>query len=352
MNDLTPAPDRATDVARLAEKLDIADPGSILRFGAEAQGRAQAAADAMLEGARNESTGAAGAALSEMLAALRGFDVTKLGDKPGFFTRIFTKAGAEAAQTLQKYEGVKGQIEAVGDRLDAHRTRLLEDVERLERLYAATLDWFHGLADHIAAGEQVLARTDAEAIPAAEAAAALTTDGVAPQKLRDLRGARDELDRRIHDLRLTRQVAMQALPSIRLIQENDKALAARIQSVLANTVPLWRTQLAQALAIQRMRQAGEAVRQASDLTNTLLVANAETLRQGNVAARTELERGVFDMESVKQANAALVGTLEDSLRIAEAGRSQRIAAQGELAKAEAEIRRALLAARATAPAKV
>ncbi|PZW51036.1 uncharacterized protein YaaN involved in tellurite resistance [Humitalea rosea] len=349
----TPAPERAAEVARLAERLDIADPGSILRFGAEAQTRAQAAADAMLEGARNEATGQAGAALSDMLGALRGFDVTKLGEKPGFFARIFTKAGAQAARTLQKYEGVKGQIETIGDRLDNHRTRLLEDVERLERLYSATLDWFHALADHIAAGETVLARTDTVTIPAAEAeAAAAATDGLAPQKLRDLRTARDELDRRVHDLRLTRQVAMQALPSIRLIQENDKALSARIQSVLANTVPLWRTQLAQALAIQRMRQAGDAVRQATDLTNELLVANAETLRAGNVEARTQIERGVFDLDRVKQANAALVGTLEDSLRLAEQGRNQRIAAQAELAKAEGEIRRALLAARApqqTAP---
>ena len=151
-------------------------------------------------------------------------------------------------------------------------------------------------------------------------------DSVAAQRLRDLRSARDELERRVHDLRLTRQVAMQALPSIRLIQENDKALAAKIQSVIANTVPLWRQQLAQALAIQNMREAGRTLKEATDLTNELLTANAERLRQGNLEARTQLERGVFDIEAVKKANASLVATIEDSLRIAQDAQAQRASA--------------------------
>jgi uncharacterized protein YaaN involved in tellurite resistance len=225
----------------------------------------------------------------------------------------------------------------------------MEDVEQLERLYQATLEWFHALGDHIAAGERVLAETDATTLPALEAAVAEAKDDLAPQRLRDLRGARDELDRRIHDLRLTRQVAMQALPSIRLIQENDKALSAKIHSVLANTVPLWRQQLAQALAIHRMREAGQTVKAATDLTNRLLTANAETLRRGNQEARTELERGVFDLEAVKQANAALVATIEDSLKIADEARGQRARAAEELEKLEQDIRRVLMQARSSTP---
>ncbi|MFC3124618.1 toxic anion resistance protein [Pseudoroseomonas globiformis] len=341
----TPVAGEAVD--RLAAAIDLRDPSTILRFGAEAQSRAASAADAMLGAARNQATGEAGEALSGLLSTLRGFDVTEMSEKPGLVGRLARLAGrgqTQATAIIQRYEGVRGQIETVGDRLDGHRTRLLEDVERLERLYGATLEWFHALAEHIAAGEVVLARTDAEAIPAAEREAADSANDLAPQKLRDLRAARDELDRRVHDLRLTRQVAMQSLPGLRLIQENDKALAAKIHSVLANTVPLWRTQLAQALAIQNMREAGDAVRAATDLTNRLLTANAETLRRGNAEARVELERGVFDLAAVQQANAALVATLEDSLRIAEEGRETRKQATRELAKAEAEIRRALTSA--------
>ncbi|MBX6746756.1 MAG: toxic anion resistance protein [Acetobacteraceae bacterium] len=336
------------EVERLAAQLDIADPASILRFGQEAQNRATAAADAMLEGARNREAGEAGQTLSNLIGTLRGFDMTGLTEKRGFLARLFSRAGADTARVVQRYETIKGQVEEVGDRLDSHRTRLLEDVEKLERLYAATLEWFHGLGDHIAAGELVLKRVDSEAIPAV-AKEVEGGDAVAAQKLRDLRAARDELERRVHDLRLTRQVAMQALPSIRLIQENDKALAAKIQSVIANTVPLWRQQLAQALAIQNMREAGRTLKEATDLTNELLTANAERLRQGNLEARTQLERGVFDIEAVKKANASLIATIEDSLRIAQDAQAQRAAATRELEKAEADIRRALTAARASRP---
>lgn len=336
------------EVERLAAQLDIADPASILRFGQEAQNRATAAADAMLEGARNREAGEAGQTLSNLIGTLRGFDMTGLTEKRGFLARLFSRAGADTARVVQRYETIKGQVEEVGDRLDSHRTRLLEDVEKLERLYAATLEWFHGLGDHIAAGELVLKRVDSDAIPAV-AKEVEGGDAVAAQKLRDLRAARDELERRVYDLRLTRQVAMQALPSIRLIQENDKALAAKIQSVIANTVPLWRQQLAQALAIQNMREAGRTLKEATDLTNELLTANAERLRQGNLEARTQLERGVFDIEAVKKANASLIATIEDSLRIAQDAQAQRAAATRELEKAEADIRRALTAARASRP---
>lgn len=335
---------RRAEIERLAERLDIADPGSILRFGQEAQGRATAAADAMLEGARNREAGEAGQTLSSLLGTLRGFDMSGLAAKRGFFDRIFNRVGANAARVLQRYESIKGQVEEVGDRLDTHRTRLLEDVEKLERLYGATLEWFHALGDHIAAGDVVLKRVDTEGIPTM-ARAVEGGDSVAAQGLRDLRAARDELERRVHDLKLTRQVAMQALPSIRLIQENDKALAAKILSVIANTVPLWRQQLAQALAIQNMREAGRTLKEATDLTNELLTANAERLREGNLEARTQLERGVFDIEAVKKANASLVATIEDTLRITQEAQTQRAAASKELDKAEAEIRRVLTATR-------
>jgi len=343
-------PEREQAVAALAERLDLADPGSILRFGQEAQNRATIAADAMLEGARNREAGEAGQTLSSLIGTLRGFDMSGLAEKPGLLSRLLGRAGAEGARVVQRYEGIKGQVEGIADKLNLHRTRLLEDVEKLERLYGATLDWFHALGDHIAAGDRVLAQIDAETIPAKEREVA-GGDAVAAQELRDLRGARDELERRVHDLRLTRQVAMQALPSLRLIQENDKALAAKIQSVIANTVPLWRQQLAQALAISNMREAGRTLKDATDLTNELLTQNAERLRQGNIEARTQLERGVFDIEAVKKANASLVATIEDSLRIADEAKQQRSAAVIELEKAEAEIRQALLAAKSRGGAR-
>ncbi len=331
-------------VTALTRQVDLADANSIATFGAAAQARLTEVADRMLDGVRNQDTGPAGDALSGMLATLRGFDVSKLGEKRSFWDKIMGRAGA-AVKALQKYEGVRGQLEAAGDKLENHKTKLMEDVASMDRLYGATLEWFHALAAHIEAGKQVLTRVDAESIPEAMKAAE-SGDMLLAQQLRDMRSARDDLERRVHDLQLTRQVAMQALPQIRLVQENDKALVGKITSVLANTVPLWRAQLAQAVAIARMQEAGKTLQDATDLTNTLLTSNAETLRQGNVEVRTQVERGVFDIEAIKAANTSLISTIEDSLRIADEGRARRVAAVTELSKYEADLKQALLAAKA------
>jgi len=215
-------------------------------------------------------------------------------------------------------------------------------------LYEKTLAFYDELALYIAAGEAKLKELDEKDIPAREAAvqAAAETDQVMKaQELRDLRAARDDLERRVHDLKLTRQVTMQSLPSIRLVQENDKSLVTKINSTLVNTVPLWETQLAQAVTIQRSAEAAAAVRDANDLTNELLTANAKNLRESNKMIREEMERGVFDIEAVKQANADLIGTIEESLAIADEGKAKRARAEEELKKMEAELRDTLASAK-------
>ncbi len=173
---------------------------------------------------------------------------------------------------------------------------------------------------------------------------------MAAQELRDLRAARDDLERRVHDLKLTRQVTMQSLPSIRLVQENDKSLVTKINSTLVNTVPLWETQLAQAVTIHRGREAAGVVKEASDLTNELLTKNAENLRQANVEIREQTERGVFDIEAVQKANDDLIATIEDSLRIADEGKARRADAEQKLLQMEADLKGALASARAQAAA--
>jgi uncharacterized protein YaaN involved in tellurite resistance len=201
----------------------------------------------------------------------------------------------------------------------------------------------------IAAGEAKLKELDDTIIPAKDATvkvASAEEQVKIAQELRDLRSARDDLERRVHDLKLTRQVTMQSLPSIRLVQENDKSLVTKINSTLVNTVPLWETQLAQALTIQRSREAAEAVREANDLTNELLTANAANLRETNKIVRQEMERGVFDIEAIKKANADLIGTIEESLEIADEGKAKRKAAEEELQKMETDLRDTLAAAKA------
>jgi uncharacterized protein YaaN involved in tellurite resistance len=342
-------PAEQAEIKGLLAELDLTDSSSIMHFGAKAQQQLTLVSDQMLEGVRGKDTGAAGESLNQMVGTLRGFDVEALDPnaKPGFFARLFGNAGKPIVKFLQEYEEVRDHIDRITLDLERHKTRLLTDVTSLDRLYDANLSYFRELEHYIAAGEAKLADLDRETIPALARKVESESDMVQAQNLRDLRGARDDLERRVHDLRLTRQVAMQALPSIRLVQENDKGLINKINSTLVNTVPLWRQQLAQAVTIYRSGRAAETVRAATDLTNDLLRANAENLKQANAEARRQIERGVFDIETVKQANQALIETIEESLRIADEGKRARAAASQELQQMESDLRKTLAAASAS-----
>ena len=333
------------ELAPLLAELDLDDTHSILFFGSRAQDELTTVSDRMLERVRTKDLGPAGSALNDMVLTLRGFDVGALDPnrKPGWLDRLLGK-GRDAAKLLQQYEAVRDQIDQITEQLERHKTTLLIDIESLDRLYAANLDYFRVLEQYIAAGEEKLREIDSDRIPALERDTG--ADTLAAQRLRDLRARRDDLERRLHDLRLTRQVTLQSLPSIRLVQDNDKALVGKINSTLVNTVPLWRQQLAQALTIHRSREAAKTVAAATDLTNDLLRANAENLRQANVIARTEMERGVFDIAAVADANRSLIGAIEDSLRIADEGRAARARASEELDRLEQQLRDSLAAASA------
>jgi uncharacterized protein YaaN involved in tellurite resistance len=335
----------SAQLAPLLAELDLGDSHSILFFGSRAQEELTTVSDRMLEKVRTKELGPAGSALNDMVLTLRGFDIGELDPnrKPGWLDRLLGK-GRDAAKLLQQYEAVRDQIDRITDQLEQHKTALLIDIESLDRLYVANLEYFRVLEQYIAAGEAKLREIDADVIPAVERDTG--ADTLAAQRLRDLRARRDDLERRVHDLQLTRQVTLQSLPSIRLVQDNDKALVGKITSTLVNTVPLWRQQLAQALTIHRSREAAKTVAAATDLTNDLLRANAENLRQANAIARGEMERGVFDIAAVAQANQSLIGAIEDSLRIADEGRAARARAAEELDRLEEQLRQSLAAASA------
>jgi uncharacterized protein YaaN involved in tellurite resistance len=336
-------------LTRMGE-IDMGDSNSIIRFGSGAQAELQTISQAMLADVRNKDVGPAGDSLRDIVTTIRGFSVSELDvrRKPSFWERLLGRA-APFAKFTARFETIQGQIDQITDNLLSHEHTLLKDIKSLDLLYEKTLNFYDELALYIAAGTAKLAELDANEVPALEAAvsAAAEADQVMrAQELRDLRAARDDLERRVHDLKLTRQVTMQSLPSIRLVQENDKSLVTKINSTLVNTVPLWETQLAQAVTIQRSSEAAAAVREANDLTNELLTSNAANLRQSNKVIREEMERGVFDIEAVKQANADLVGTIQESLQIADEGKARRAAAEAELKKMESELRDTLASAKA------
>jgi len=341
-------PEVRAEIEQAMKELDLEDSNAILTFGARLQEEVTSVADEMLERVRAKDTGAAGQALNEMVSTLRGFSTQDLDlQKRGFFSRLFRRAGV-VAKVLQRYEQVRSQVDAIANRLDSHTSTLMKDIGLLDRLYERTLDYFHRLDVYIAAGDERLRQLDTETLPALQREAEASKDVLKAQALSDLRARRDSLERRVHDLKLTRQVTMQSLPSIRIVQQNDSALVAKIESTIANTIPLWRQQLAIAVTIARSAEAGETLKKATDLTNELLTANADALRTSTQAIRTQVERGIVDIAAVKQANDALIGTIDDALRIAEEGKRQRADAEKQLAACEMELKQAMVAARARA----
>jgi uncharacterized protein YaaN involved in tellurite resistance len=337
------APERKALVAQLVNDIDIADRNSLLFFGSKIQQELTQISDSMLEDVRNKDAGPASDSLNEVVATLRGFGGEDLAKKPGFFARLFG-APKPVVRFLQKYETVRGQIDTITDRLESQKTQLLTDIVSLDRLYDSSLDYFKTLENYIAAGEEKLRSLEEREIPAAQKSAAEGENVLQAQTLRDLLSARDDLERRVHDLRLTRQVTMQALPSIRMVQENDKGLVSKMQSTIVNTIPLWRQQLAQAITIHRSGEAAKTVKAATDLTNELLEKNADALQDANRQVRTQLERGVFDVDVVKSANDKLIATIQESLQIAQDGKQQRAAAVAQLEACESELRQALVGA--------
>ncbi len=339
----------SAEIKKRMGEIDMDDTQSIVSFGSAAQAELQEISQSMLQGVRNKDVGPAGDSLRGIVTTIRGFSVSELDVRRerSWWEKLLGRT-APFAKFTARFETVQAQIDKVTDDLLRHEHVLLKDIRSLDMLYDRTLTFYDELALYIAAGEEKIHMLDENDIPAKEAevdAAPEDDQVMKAQELRDLRSARDDLERRVHDLKLTRQVTMQSLPSIRLVQENDKSLVTKINSTLVNTVPLWETQLAQAVTIQRSREAAEAVRGANDLTNELLTANAANLRQSNKVIREEMERGVFDIEAVKKANADLIGTIQESLQIADEGKARRAAAEEDLQKMETELRDTLASAK-------
>lgn len=326
-------------------KINLNDTQSIVSFGSSAQLELQKISHMMLTDVRNKDLGPVGESLRDIVTTIRGFSVSELDVRRdrSWWDRLLGRATPFAKFTA-KFEDVQIQIDKITDNLLDHEHTLLKDIKALDLLYNKTLQFYDELALYIAAGDEKIIEIDKKEIPKMESEIKIKAEDdkvMAAQRIRNCRAARDDLERRVHDLKLTRQVTMQSLPSIRLVQENDKSLVNKINSTLVNTVPLWETQLAQTVTIQRSAETATAIHDASNLTNELLTKNANNLRSSNKVIREEMERSVFDIEAIKKANASLIGTIEDSLKIADEGKAQRAVAEVELKKMEDELRETL-----------
>jgi len=334
-------------VRELMTKIDMNDIHSIIAFGVEAQRELTAAADRMIDGVRNKETGPVGEALGDLMLEVRGLGISDLkpNEKPGVLRRVLLRNVHPVARFIQQYEMVQHQIDSIVAKLEQHRGHLLRDVTMLDKMYESSLAYLGALELYIIAAVEKLRQIDREVLPEMKAQADRSGDVLDAQNLSDMMARRDDLERRIHDLRLTRQVTMQSLPQIRMIQDVDKSLLSKIQSSVLTTIPVWKSQITMTIALWNQQEVLKVQKAVTDTTNEMLARNAELLRMGTAEARKEIERGIFDIETVRKVNEQLISTIKESIRIAEEGRLKRVAAEAEMQRLENDLKQALLESR-------
>lgn len=333
-------------VQEAAKSINIKDSNSILLFGNDTQKTIGAVTDQMLAGVRNKDLGPISDEMTSMVVTLRKMDFKSLQSSPklpGFLRKILG-LGTALAKFQAQYDTVESTVAKNEANLQRHRMVLLKDIKMLDVLYDRTDEHLDNLEVLILAGQQVIEEMNTLVIPEAEITAKTTNDMGDAQALRDLIETRDSLERKVSDLMLTRQITIQTLPSIRVVQSNDKNLAEKIQSQIFNTLPLWKQQMVIATSVHNGQQAAQAVKSNREFTNQLIERTAAELRVGNAAARKEIEAGIADIASIEKANASLIGTIQDSLDIAEQGKAARADAEQRLLKAETELKGALTTA--------
>lgn len=336
----------STERAReLASKINLRDSQSIITFGVEAHKATTQVSEQMLQGVRSKDMGEAGEQMNSMVREMKGLDFGTLavGKKPGFFTKLLGGAGV-LQKFMDKYKTVEGQIIAATNVLETHRVQMLKDIVSMDKQYESTLGLLDSLDEQIAALEWLLNDVNTNQIPALQQKANETGDMLDSQAVRDMTEARDAVERRHADLLLVRNVTIQALPSIRIVQAGEKGMAEKIQTQILTAVPLWKRTMAVQIAAWRAAEAGKASASATDFTNELIVSSAKQINETNKITRTEMERGIFDVEAAVQANDYLIATITESIDLAEQGKAKRAAAAVALQGAEQKLKETLLSA--------
>ncbi|WP_423408275.1 toxic anion resistance protein [Heyndrickxia sp. MSNUG] len=340
--DVIPEENRAK-AYQLAEQIDPKNHQAMIMYGTQAQGKLLTFSHAMLEHVQKKDVGEIGDIISDLMKHLNQVSPDELrAEKPNLLSRMFGKMSGTIQEVLSKYQKTGAQIDRISVKLDRSKNVLLSDIGMLEKLYETNKEYFHALNIYIAAGEIKLKELHEKTIPALKKAAAETNDQMKFQEVNDMIQFADRLDKRLHDLKLSREITIQSAPQIRLIQNTNQALVEKIQSSIVTAIPLWKNQVAIALTLIRQRHAVEAQKQVSKTTNDLLLKNAEMLKTNTIETAKENERGLVDIETLKKTQENLISTLEETLRIQEEGRTKRRMAEQDLAVMENELRVKLL----------
>lgn len=326
----------------LASQIDETNMNAVIAYGSNAQKKLSEFSHSMLNRVQLKDTGEIGDSLTELMTQLQKSNPKDLTAEPNLFKRLFGKVKASISETQIQYQKIGSQIDKVAIRLEREKNELLNDNLMLEQLYEKNKDYFEALNIYIAAGEVKMQELQEKIIPDAIEKAKKSNSQMDVQVVNDLNQFLDRLDKRTHDLRLTRQMTIQQAPQIRMIQNTNQALAEKIQVSVHTSIPLWENQITIALALLRQQNAAVSQRQVSETTNDLLLKNSDMLKQSAIDTARESERGVIDIETLQKTQANLIETLEETLQIQSEGRRQRALAEQELQAMELDLRDKLL----------
>lgn len=335
-------PAREERIRRLMEQIDLDDAYTAISYGSGAQKRMAEFSQAALENVRTKDLGQVGDLLTGVVKELKDFEPE---EKKGFFS-LFKKNTGRLAAMKARYDQVETTVSGICKNLEAHQVRLMKDVALLDKMYEENLAYYRDLTETVEAGRRRLAMERQEHLPYLADRAAASGLPEDAQAAKDLEEKCIRFEKKLHDLELTRTISMQTAPQIRLVQNNNTLMIEKIQSTIVNTIPLWKSQMVLALGIEHSAQAARAQKEVSDLTNTLLKQNAQKLKTASVETAKESERGIVDLETLRQTNEALIATFDEVMQIQREGRQKRLEAQAELTRIEEELKQKLLEAAA------
>ena len=327
-------------IEAFVDQIDVNNTDHVLLYGAEAQKKISDFSDSALEAVRTCDTGEVGEMLVKLVGEIKGF--TETAEKPKGLGGLFWNAKKAMSDMTAKYDEVEANVETISTALESHQIQLLKDVAMFNRLYDMNTQYFKELTMYIVAGEKKLAEVRATALQALKDKALASGDAMDAQRANDLAANCDRFEKKLHDLKLTRQVALQMAPQIRLLQNNDSLLVERIQSTLSNTLPLWKSQMVIALGMHRSQEALKAQTAVTDMTNELLKKNAAALKMGTIETAREAERGIIDLDTLVSTNQSLIDTINEVMKIQDEGRAQRLTAEQQMIEMESHLKAKLL----------
>ena len=327
-------------IEAFAQKIDLNNTDHVLLYGADAQKKIADFSDSALATVRTNDTGEVGEMLVKLVNEIKGFG--DAAEKPKGIGGLFWNAKKAVSDMQTKYDKVEVNVDAIASSLEGYQVQLLKDISLFNHLYDMNTEYFKELTMYILAGEKRLAEVRRTTLEELKARAAQSGDAMDAQRANDTAANCDRFEKKLHDLKLTRQVALQMAPQIRLLQNNDSLLVERIQSTLSNTLPLWKSQIVIALGLHRSQEALKAQTAVTDMTNELLRKNAEALKTGTIETAREAERGILDLNTLVETNQSLIDTINEVMKIQDEGRAQRVEAEKQLVTMENELKQKLL----------